>query len=175
MPDHRLGQVHELLVAPPEVFLAVVGAGHRVSATIRASGPAGRQLDLAGPPAVGTLDPIENSRDQFVEGNFERNRGVEFDVPDRQPLVEEFRLRHAPWKSIENPTTGLTGQPLGKDRAHQFIGQIFTAGEDRLGRLAKRGSCSDVFAEQCSGAEVAEAKAFRQSPPLGSLAGCRWP
>ena len=113
--------------------------------------------------------------EEFVEGDFKRNGGIEYQPMFRQPVIEKNRLGQAAGKTIEHPATGLSGKPIREDRAHQVVRKIFTAVENRLRLLAERRPVFHLLAEQCAGAEITETETFREPPPLSALTGGRRP
>lgn len=175
MLNYRLGQLHELTVTAVEVFLAIVGPWHCGSRTNGTLVPPGGLLILAGPSAFRAFDAVTHAQEQLVVRNFQRNRSIELQAACRQPFVEKACLGQTPRKSIEHPSTRLARQPIGEDRKHQFIRQVFTTGENRFRLFAEWRSIFDVLTQNGTRAEISEAQGCREPPPLSALAGGGWP
>ena len=174
MLDDRRRQRLELGVTVAEVLLIVIRPLLRDASAFRTFAVVHQIRPLAGPPAGRAFDAVMDPCGQFIERHIQRDHRIQCEIVIPEPILEEQCLGQAARESIQDPSAALAIQPIGQDRIHQIIWQVSAPIQNRSGLLAQRGAIFHCFAQQGTGAEVAEAERFREPPSLGSLAGSRW-
>jgi hypothetical protein len=153
--NDRLREADKLGMATEEVCLAVIGAGAGGAAANRTFPTVNQLRLLAGPAALGALDPGTDALEKFADGDFQRDDGIDTELAVREPGIEKKRLRETAREAVEHPAARLEREPVGEDGTHQIVRQIFAASEDGHGFFPKLGALFHMLAEHGTGAEIA--------------------